>query len=74
MKKIFQRSINNNRLSVKKDVEYSLKRYRKTYELLEEYDKNAVRDPETLADAGRLRPYIRDLKEKSGLRRANSSI
>ncbi|MFZ5366192.1 MAG: hypothetical protein ACOZBZ_02765 [Patescibacteria group bacterium] len=52
----------NGELPVSKSVEYSLNKYRKTYELLEEYDQKAIRDPEKLADPERLRPFIRRLQ------------
>lgn len=64
----------NRNLSVDEGVEYSLKKYRKTYELLEEYDQKAVRDPESLADPERLRPFIRDLQKKARVRRTYPSI
>ena len=58
-------SLFNKELSVDSGVEYSLKKYLKTYKLLEEYDKKAIRNPEELADAGRLRPFILDLQGKT---------
>lgn len=53
--------------TVDRAVDYSLSKYRKTYELLEEYDRKNLRDPEELADSGRLRPDIRELQAISGI-------
>ena len=58
-------SLFNKELSVDSGVEYSLKKYLKTYKLLEEYDKKTIRNPEELADAGRLRLLIQDLLGKT---------
>lgn len=64
----------NGELQAPQGVEYSVRKYRKAYELLEEYDQKALRDPELLADAGRLRPFIRRLQGKAEVRRAHSSL
>lgn len=42
-----------------------LKKYSKTYKLLEEYDKKNIKDPEVLADAGRLQKVIDRLQRAS---------
>jgi predicted outer membrane protein len=64
----------NNTLPVDSRVKYSVKKYKKTYELLEEYDQKSDTNPEKLAKAGRLRPYIQELQKKSrNSRRANSA-
>ena len=42
----------------KREAEYSVKKYKKTYKLLEEYDAKNIRNPEDLAEPGRLRKYL----------------
>ena len=64
----------NKELSVDSGVEYSLKKYLKTYKLFEEYDKKAIRNPEELADAGRLRETVRRLQKPAGKTRTTTSI
>lgn len=61
-------------LPVKEGVEYSIKKYNKTYKLLEEYDKKATKNPQDLVDAGRLRKFIQSLQRKDGSRRAYPSV
>ena len=51
--------------ALNKHVSYSVKKYRKTYKLLEEYDKKTGSSPKALADAGRLQPFIQKLQEKA---------
>ncbi|KKP59317.1 MAG: hypothetical protein UR52_C0008G0027 [Candidatus Gottesmanbacteria bacterium GW2011_GWA1_34_13] len=51
--------------TVNEDVKYNYKKYHKTYELLEKYDREATEDPQTLVDAGRLHPFISELQKKS---------
>lgn len=51
-----KKSIRKN--EIKKIVKYSLKKYRKAYELLEEYDKQTHRKATDMADPGRLRGVI----------------
>lgn len=57
----------NSTLPVEEGAEYSIKKYGRTYKLLEEYDKQAIRDPEALADPGRVRPFIQNLQGKAGV-------
>jgi hypothetical protein len=63
-----------NNLQIRKGVERSLKKYRETYKLLEEYDKKSIQNPEDLVDAGRLQGIVRDIQKKDRIRRANSCI
>ncbi|HBL52296.1 MAG: hypothetical protein A3D24_01460 [Candidatus Blackburnbacteria bacterium RIFCSPHIGHO2_02_FULL_39_13] len=60
--------------SYQHDVEYSVRKYKNTYKLLEEYDKKSIKDPSILADSGRLRVYIRDFQKGVGIRRTDSSV
>lgn len=57
-----------------KGAEYSMKKYRDTYKLLEEYDQKAEPDPKALADPGRLEEFIRDLQKGNGRRRTHPRV
>lgn len=46
-----------------KGVDRSVKKFSRTYKLLERYDKESVENPDTLAGAGRLRPYLRQIQK-----------
>jgi len=59
---------------VQKKVKYSIDKYRKTYELLEKYDKSSSKNPEILAEPERLRQYVRGFSKDSGVRRADSAV
>lgn len=48
-------------------VKHSLKKYKKTYDLLEEYDQKSIQNPEALADPGRMRQYIQNLQKICGI-------
>ena len=70
----FKGSQKKSDLSENKLVEYSVKKYGKTYKLLEEYDKKALRDPQELAESGRLQPYLRDIRDSIRARRTNPTV
>lgn len=53
----------NNSLPVDSKVKYSVKKYTKTYELLEKYDQKTTPTPKEMADPGRLTPYIQQLQK-----------
>lgn len=53
-------------LPVDRKVKYSVKKYNKTYELLEKYDEKADEDPNKVAEPERLAPYIRELQKGAG--------
>lgn len=53
------------KIPVGKGVDFSVTKYHKTYKLLEKYDQKAIRNPEVLADSGRLRPFIQKLQKKN---------
>ena len=61
-----------NQISI--SVEYSLQKYERTYKLLEEYDKEPTKDPEAMADPGRLRSVIRDFQKEVRTSRAASAV
>jgi len=46
-----------------KCADESVKKFGKTYKLLEQYDQQSVEDPSALAGAGRLRPYLRQVQK-----------
>ena len=57
-----------------KGAEYSVEKYRDTYKLLEEYDQKALRDPQKLADPGRLEDFIRDVQKAHRRRGAHTGV
>jgi hypothetical protein len=52
---------------VQKRVEYSMNKYKKTYQLLEKYDKQAGTNPAILAKPKALPKNIRDLSSQVGI-------
>lgn len=74
---IFQRlsEFVNGALPMDPKVKYSVKKYSKTYGLLEKYDQEALSDPKVLAEPERLSPYIRELQKGSrNARRTDSAV
>lgn len=61
-------------MTLEEAVRYSISKYTETYNLLEEYDKSGLQNPEDMADPGRLLPYIREIQKTDGLRRTHPSV
>jgi hypothetical protein len=61
-------------ISVDSLVNYSIKKYHKTYKLLEDYDEKTVQDPEKLVDSGRLQEFLSQTCPESHLRSTHTSV